>query len=184
MLSPFGIVSFADSHTKGIKNLRLLSDEYGDKISIRIVDNSIEGHPEISLEQLEEKGIPDYEELRKRANEVLGQYDGRGLAVESNKSSTSESGGGSESTQSDSKERVEAPTSASTEGKANTPSKSAESAEGDSDAAEGEKKPVVERSVIEKMTEQESFGSVPVCSLDVITDVITNVIFCVIMAIS
>lgn len=139
-------VSFADSHTKGIKNLRLLADEYGDKISIRIFDNSVEGQPEISLKQLEEKGIPDYEELRKRANEVLGQYDGRGLAVESNKSSTSESGGGSENTQSDSKARVEVPTSAPTEAQANTPPTTAESAEGGYQASNAAaKKPFEER---------------------------------------
>lgn len=67
-------LSFADSHTKGIKNLRLLADEYGDKISIHVIDNSAEGSPEITLEQLEAKGIPDHAEIRKRANEVLGQY--------------------------------------------------------------------------------------------------------------
>ena len=158
-------VSFADSHTKGIKNLRLLADEYGDKISIRIVDNSVEGQPEISLEQLEAKGIPDYEELRKRANEALGQYDGRRLADESNKSSTSESGGGSESTRSDSKERVETPTSASTETQANTPPTTAESAEGVSDVTEGEKEPVSARSVIEKMTKQAPVEELPVAEV-------------------
>ncbi len=69
-------LSFADSHTKGIKNLRLLADEYGDKISVHVIDNSAEGAPEITLEQLEAKGIPDHAEIRKRANEVLGQYGG------------------------------------------------------------------------------------------------------------
>ena len=71
-------LSFADSHTKGIRNLRLLSDEYGDRISIQIFDNSEEGMSKITLEQLEAKGIPDHAELRARANEVLGKY-GRGL---------------------------------------------------------------------------------------------------------
>jgi hypothetical protein len=79
----------------------LLADEYGDKISIRIFDNSVEGQPEISLEQLEEKGIPDYEELRKRANEVLGQYDGRASVDESGESGTSKSGGRGLAEQSD-----------------------------------------------------------------------------------
>ena len=69
-------LSFADSHTKGIKNLRLLADEYGDKIAIRIFDNSVEGMPRLTLEELEAKGIPDHAELRARANEVLGQYGG------------------------------------------------------------------------------------------------------------
>ena len=67
-------LSFADSHTNGIKNLRLLADEYGDKISVHVIDNSAEGSPEITLEQLEAKGVPDHAEIRKRANEVLGQY--------------------------------------------------------------------------------------------------------------
>ncbi len=69
-------LSFADSHTKSLENLRLLSDEYGDKVGIHIVDNSVEGVPEITLEQLEAKGKPNHAAIRKRANEVLGRYQG------------------------------------------------------------------------------------------------------------
>ena len=84
-------LSFADSHTKGIKNLRLLADEYGDKISVHVIDNSAEGSPEITLEQLEAKGVPDHAEIRKRANEVLGQY---GTLVGDGGSKGSAGGGG------------------------------------------------------------------------------------------
>lgn len=67
-------LSFANSHVKSLENLRLLSDEYGGKVEIRIYDSSVAGSPIITLEQLEAKGIPNHADIRKRANEVLGKY--------------------------------------------------------------------------------------------------------------
>ncbi len=67
-------LSFANSHTQSIRNLGLLAREYGDRIGIEIHDNSVEGAPRITLEQLEAKGIPNHDELRKLANEKLSQF--------------------------------------------------------------------------------------------------------------
>ena len=65
-------LSFANSHVKSRENLRLLSDAYGDKIHVHIYDNSVEGAPEITLEQLEAKGKPDHARIRESANYYLG----------------------------------------------------------------------------------------------------------------
>lgn len=65
-------LSFANSHVKSRENLRLLSDAYGDKIRIHIYDNSVDGAPEITLEQLEAKGKPGHERIRESANYYLG----------------------------------------------------------------------------------------------------------------
>ena len=65
-------LSFANSHVKSRENLRLLSDAYGDKIRIHIYDNSVDGAPEITLEQLEAKRKPDHARLREEANFYLG----------------------------------------------------------------------------------------------------------------
>jgi hypothetical protein len=67
------------------------------------VGTSPRDFPEITLEQLEAKGIHDHEELRKRANEVLGQYDGRASVDESGESGTSKSGRRGLAEQSDAK---------------------------------------------------------------------------------
>ncbi|MBQ7251826.1 MAG: zeta toxin family protein [Kiritimatiellae bacterium] len=91
-------LSFADSHTKSLRNLGLLAREYGERIEVRIYDNSIENAPRITLEQLEAKGIPNHEELRKRANEELGNPGNR-LAGRSGTESIQEGGGGSEGAQ-------------------------------------------------------------------------------------
>ena len=66
-------LSFANSHVKSRDNLRLLSEAYGDKIDIRIYDNSVPNGPRITPEQLEEKERIDHEELRRLASERLGQ---------------------------------------------------------------------------------------------------------------
>lgn len=65
-------LSFANSHTKARENLRLLIDEFGDKISATIYDNSVEGAPQITLEQFEKKAKVDHAELRRIANERIG----------------------------------------------------------------------------------------------------------------
>ena len=70
-------LSFANSHVKSRENLRLLSKAYGDKIHLHIYDNSVDGAPEITLEQLEAKGKPDHERIRKAANYYLGHLRGR-----------------------------------------------------------------------------------------------------------
>ena len=66
-------LSFANSHVKSRDNLRLLSEAYGDKIDIRIYDNSVPNGPRITPEQLEEKERIDHEELRRLASEHLGK---------------------------------------------------------------------------------------------------------------
>ena len=65
-------LSFANSHVKSRENLRLLSEAYGDKIHIHIYDNSVEGAPEITLEQLEAKRKIDHAKIRESANYYLG----------------------------------------------------------------------------------------------------------------
>ena len=65
-------LSFANSHVKSRENLRLLSEAYGDKIHIHIYDNSVEGAPEITLEQLEAKRKIDHARIRESANYHLG----------------------------------------------------------------------------------------------------------------
>lgn len=65
-------LSFANSHVKSRENLRLLSEAYGDKIYIHIYDNSVEGVPEITLEQLEAKRKIDHARIRESANYHLG----------------------------------------------------------------------------------------------------------------
>ena len=65
-------LSFANSHVKSRENLRLLSEAYGDKIYIHIYDNSVEGAPEITLEQLEAKRKIDHARIRESANYHLG----------------------------------------------------------------------------------------------------------------
>ncbi|MGN0847825.1 MAG: zeta toxin family protein [Kiritimatiellia bacterium] len=65
-------LSFANSHVKSRENLRFLSDAYGDRIEIHIYDGSVDGAPEITLEQLEQKRKPDHAKLREEANFYLG----------------------------------------------------------------------------------------------------------------
>lgn len=78
-------LSFANSHVKSRENLRLLSDAYGDKIQLRIYDNSVEGAPEITLKQLEAKGKPDHARIRESANYFLGHLRDRETAISGNK---------------------------------------------------------------------------------------------------
>lgn len=65
-------LSFANSHVKSRENLRLLSEAYGDKIHLHIYDNSADGAPEITLNQLEAKEKPDHARIRESANYYLG----------------------------------------------------------------------------------------------------------------
>jgi hypothetical protein len=131
----------------------LLADEYGDKISVRIFDNSVEGYPEITLEQLEAKGIPNHEELRKRANEVLGKYDGRGLAEQSDANRATEGGGRSKVLRPIAEPSVEAPNGCKDEGRA------AETVSGDAKVASDGAKGGEEKSFkIESATAEEIKG--------------------------
>ena len=64
-------LSFTNSHTKSRENLRLLSDVYGDKITLQIYDNSVPGGPMISIEELERKEQANHERLKENANFYL-----------------------------------------------------------------------------------------------------------------
>ncbi|MGN0844831.1 MAG: zeta toxin family protein, partial [Kiritimatiellia bacterium] len=85
-------LSFANSHVKSRETLRLLSDTYGDRIQIRIYDNSVESVPELTLEQLEAKRKPDHAKLREEANFYLGHLRDREKAVRVNQGNATGSG--------------------------------------------------------------------------------------------
>lgn len=86
-------LSFADSHTRSVENILALAEEFGDKIDIRVYDNSVAGAPRITLEQLKAKGIPDHGQIRKQAGEYLTKLRDGGLAGQGGEVGAEQGGG-------------------------------------------------------------------------------------------